>query len=104
MVLDGIRQSRKSVRLAAHLAAEMTYQHPDGCWWIELAPLTEPALVPYAMVRALGLTEEPGCSLYENLGSQLANVTAMVVVDNCEHLLDACAKLVLPLIAERTES
>lgn len=85
-------------RLAAHVAAEITERYPDGSWWIELAPITNPDLVPYAMVRALGLKEEAGRSLLDTLGGQLSHLNALVVLDNCEHLLEACAQLVVHLL------
>jgi len=85
-------------RLAVHVAALMTDRHPDGTWWVELAPVTSPDLVPYTMARALGLHEEAGRSLLDTLGAQLCHLNALVVLDNCEHVLDACAQLVVHLL------
>lgn len=85
-------------RLAVRVAAELADLHPDGTWWVELAPVTDPDLVPYAVARALGLHEEAGRSLLDTLGAQLCHRKELVVLDNCEHVLDACAQLVVHLL------
>ena len=73
-------------RLAAEVAAG--WQAPDGVWLAELAGITDPAEVPAAVCAALGL--RPAA---EELTSQLAGRQLLIVLDNCEHLLDACARL-----------
>ena len=78
-------------RLAAELAAG--WQAPDGVWLAELAGITDPAEVPAAVCAALGL--RPAA---EELTSQLAGRQLLIVLDNCEHLLDACARLAHDLL------
>ena len=78
-------------RLAAELAAG--WQAPDGAWLAELAGITDPAEVPAAVCAALGL--RPAA---EELTSQLAGRQLLIVLDNCEHLLDACAQLAHDLL------
>jgi predicted ATPase/DNA-binding SARP family transcriptional activator len=73
-------------RLAAELAAG--WQAPDGSWLAELAGVTDPAEVPAAVGAALGL--RPGA---DELVRQLADRELLIVLDNCEHLVDACARL-----------
>jgi predicted ATPase/DNA-binding SARP family transcriptional activator len=78
-------------RLAAEVAAG--WQAPDGIWLAELAGITDPAEVPAAVCGALGL--RPAA---EELTSQLAGRQLLIVLDNCEHLLDACARLAHDLL------
>lgn len=66
---------------------------PDGVWLVELAALTEPGLVPQAVVDSLGLKENPGKALRETLLEYLAEKRLLLVLDNCEHLLAACSEL-----------
>ena len=73
-------------RLAAELA--VGWQAPDGTWLAELAGITDPAEVPAAVCAALGL--RPAAA---ELAAQLAGRQLLIVLDNCEHLLDACARL-----------
>ena len=78
-------------RLAAEVA--VGWQAPDGIWLAELAGITDPAEVPAAVCAALGL--RPAA---EELTSQLADRQLLIVLDNCEHLLDACARLAHELL------
>lgn len=80
-------------RLAVHAVAEVVDHHPDGVWWVELGPVTDPDLVPYVVARAFGLREEEGRPVIETLAEQLAGVDALLTLDNCEHLVGPCAQL-----------
>jgi predicted ATPase/class 3 adenylate cyclase len=80
-------------RLSLQVAAQALERFPDGAWFIELAPLTDARLVPHIVANALGVREEPGKSLMESLCSHLENRSALLVLDNCEHLVDSCAEL-----------
>ncbi len=80
-------------RLALQAAADALDRHPDGVWWIELARLADPTLLPAAVIGALGLREVPGRALLATLIEHLRERRAVVVLDNCEHLLAACAQL-----------
>ena len=62
-------------------------------WLVELAPLADPALVPQAVATALGVREQPGEPLTATLIAALAPQVLLLVLDNCEHLIDACARL-----------
>jgi predicted ATPase/class 3 adenylate cyclase len=80
-------------RLALEVAAGLLPEYPDGIWWVEFAPLSDPALVPQAVATALGLREEPGRPLLATLTHRLRAKSALLLLDNCEHLLDASAHL-----------
>ena len=80
-------------RLALQVAADLLEEYPDGVWLVELAPLADPALVPQAVAAALGVREEPGRPLTATLADYLQPEALLLVLDNCEHLLAACARL-----------
>ncbi|MGH3801251.1 MAG: ATP-binding protein, partial [Pseudonocardiaceae bacterium] len=79
-------------RLARQAAADALDRHPDGVWWVELARLEAATLLPAAVIGALGLREVPGRPLLDTLVEHLRTGRALVVLDNCEHLLAACAQ------------
>ncbi|HKR52640.1 MAG TPA: LuxR C-terminal-related transcriptional regulator [Pseudonocardiaceae bacterium] len=81
-------------RLALQAAADAMNRHPDGVWWVELARLEDATLVPAAVIGALGLREGPGRALLDTLIDYLRARCALIVLDNCEHLLAACAQFV----------
>jgi predicted ATPase/class 3 adenylate cyclase/DNA-binding CsgD family transcriptional regulator len=85
-------------RLAVQSAADMLEEHGDGAWWVELASVSTPEHVPNAVARALGLREEEGRPLIETLAEQLAEAGALLVLDNCEQVLDASARLIETLV------
>jgi len=87
-------------RLALEVAATRVQVYPDGVWLVELAALTDPAQAPRAVAAALGITERPGQPLRVTLGAFLQPRDLLLVVDNCEHLLGACATLVAGLLAD----
>ena len=80
-------------RLAYQIAADELQQYPDGVWVTELASVSNPALVPAALLAAVGLRDEPGRTATETIVSHLRNRKALVVLDNCEHLIAAAAAL-----------
>ena len=80
-------------RLALQAAADGLDAWPDGVWFVDLAPLTDPALVPQAALAALGLGEAPGRPPLERLTDALRPGRALLLLDNCEHLVGACAAL-----------
>jgi len=65
----------------------------DGVWLVELAALTDPALVPQAVASALGVRQEASRPLLATLTDALRPRRLLLLLDNCEHLLDACARL-----------
>jgi predicted ATPase/DNA-binding CsgD family transcriptional regulator len=62
-------------------------------WWVELAPISDPDLVAQALARVLNVPETPGRSLTENIIEDLRDLEILIVLDNCEHLVEACALL-----------
>jgi predicted ATPase/Tfp pilus assembly protein PilF len=81
-------------RLALAVASELVDQYADGVWLLELAALADPTLVVGAVAQALGLREEPGLLLLTTLSEHLKAKQLLLVLDNCEHLIGACADLV----------
>ncbi len=92
VTLTGSGGSGKT-RLALQAAAEILDGSGDGVWLVELAALTDPGLVPQTVANVLGLREEAGKSLTQSLAEHLKSKFLLLVLDNCEHLLDACASL-----------
>ena len=81
-------------RLAIQVAEEMAEEYPDGVWFIELAALSDPALVPRALASAQAIPEEPNRTSVESLLYALRPKTLLLILDNCEHLIEACARLI----------
>lgn len=80
-------------RLALQVAGSVLDEYPDGVWLVELAALTEPSLVTGAVVSALGLREEPHRPLIDALADSLRPKRTLLILDNCEHVIGACAEL-----------
>jgi len=80
-------------RLALQVAAEVLETFPDGVWLIELAPLADPALVPQVVASALGLREDASRDMLATLTDFLNARSLLLILDNCEHVLEACAQL-----------
>ena len=79
-------------RLSLQLAAEMLDGAGDGVWLVELAAVSDPDAVPSAISGALGIAPWPGRAALEALLDALGPQDILIVLDNCEHLIDACAK------------
>jgi non-specific serine/threonine protein kinase len=80
-------------RLALEAAGALRPAYPDGIWLAELAALADPALVPQAVATATGVRERPGRPLVATLTDALEPKRLLLVLDNCEHLVAACARL-----------
>jgi predicted ATPase/class 3 adenylate cyclase len=80
-------------RLALQAGSEFLERFDDGVWLVELAPLADPALVPLAVASTLSVCEEPGRPLLATLTEHLRARRLLLVLDNCEHLIAACAHL-----------
>jgi predicted ATPase/class 3 adenylate cyclase/DNA-binding CsgD family transcriptional regulator len=85
-------------RLAIQIAGQLSGEFSDGVWYVDLAPITEPELVPITAARAFGLPDQAGRSTMDTLSHFVADRQMLVVLDNCEHLLDASAALVNALL------
>jgi predicted ATPase/class 3 adenylate cyclase/DNA-binding CsgD family transcriptional regulator len=86
-------------RLAIQVAAQMAGEFSDGVWYVDLAPITDPELVAVTVASALGLPDQPGRSTMDTLLRFVRDRQMLVVLDNCEHLLDASAELVVALLS-----
>ena len=78
-------------RLAVHVAADLAGEFGDGVCYVDLAPITHPDVVPVTAARALGLPDQPGRSTIDTLQQHLRDRHMLLVLDNCEHLLDSSA-------------
>jgi len=97
LTLTGACGSGKS-RLALEVARDLAGNYPDGVWLAELATLSEGVLVPQVVAAALGVRERPGCPITATLLDVLRRKKALLVLDNCEHLVDEVAHLVNTLL------
>jgi predicted ATPase/DNA-binding CsgD family transcriptional regulator len=86
-------------RLALEVASQTAVLYEDGAWWVDLAPVNDPALVAAVSGRALGLWLEGEADTAGALVASLADRKLLVVLDNCEHQLGACRSLVTRLVA-----
>ncbi|WP_231639792.1 ATP-binding protein [Mycobacterium sp. Marseille-P9652] len=93
--VGGVGKTRLAVEVAGRLADEF----PDGVWLFELAAVTDPAAVPDAMAAVLGVVQQPGKTVRESVAAALDGRVRLLVVDNCEHVLDAAAELIEAVLA-----
>jgi predicted ATPase/DNA-binding SARP family transcriptional activator len=87
-------------RLAVQSAADLVPRFADGAWFVEFAPISDPGLVPGRVAAALGLRERGGQSVTDMIADYLADRSLLLVVDNCEHVIDAAARLVDTLLKD----
>ena len=80
-------------RLALQVAAEMLDQFANGVWFVELAPLTHPDLIPAAILAGFGLREQEGRTSAQLLLDYLREKNLLLILDNCEHVVEASAQL-----------
>lgn len=80
-------------RLALQAAADLVEGYRDGVWLVELAPMSDPSLVPRAVASAVGASEQPWRAPIETLTEFLRDKSVLILLDNCEHMLAACAYL-----------
>jgi predicted ATPase/DNA-binding CsgD family transcriptional regulator/transcriptional regulator with XRE-family HTH domain len=86
-------------RLAGQVAGQVAGRFADGAWLAELAPVRDPALVPAVVAAALGVRDQPGLPAAAALARVLARQQLLLVLDNCEHVVDAAAELCGGLLA-----
>lgn len=99
LTLTGTGGSGKT-RLALHVARHLGPTFRDGVWMVDLASLLDPELVPQAVAASLQLSEEPSRPVRLTLVAFLATRELLLLLDNCEHLLSACADLAAALLRE----
>jgi predicted ATPase/transcriptional regulator with XRE-family HTH domain len=85
-------------RLAQHAAAELLPEFSDGVWLVELAPLADANLVDRTVAEAVDVAEQPDRTLRDTLVNALRTRRILLILDNCEHLIEACARLVDALL------
>jgi predicted ATPase/DNA-binding CsgD family transcriptional regulator len=86
-------------RLALQVLASVADEFPDGVWFVELGDLQQPDLVVSRVAVAVGVGEEPGRPLLDTLADALRPRRLLLALDNCEHLIDACARVCQRLLA-----
>ena len=86
-------------RLALTVAADIAGEYADGVWFVDLVPVTDPGMVATAVAGALGVGEEPGRGIGEAVIDALADRRALLVLDNCEHVLSGATTYVERLLA-----
>lgn len=92
LTLTGTGGSGKT-RLALEVASCVGDEYPQGVWLVELASISDPALPVQEVAALLGVREEPGKPLLDTLAAFLRPAQTLLVLDNCEHLVEACATL-----------
>ena len=90
--------------LALAIAGGLLDTFRDGVWFARLAPVADPNLVPSAVADALGVSEEPGRPLMSTLLNYLRNRQLLVVLDNCEHLIEGCARFADAVLRESSQT
>jgi predicted ATPase/DNA-binding CsgD family transcriptional regulator len=85
-------------RLSIQVASELLNEYPHGVWLVELAPITDPSLVAQTVCAALDVTPQGNISALSALVNYLKSKNLLLVIDNCEHLIDACAQLCTSLL------
>lgn len=85
-------------RLSLQIAADVLESYADGVWFVDLAPIKDPSLVASAVAQVLNVREEPGKPLDQTLCEHLRDREMLLVLDNCEHLIAACAGIVDTLL------
>jgi predicted ATPase/class 3 adenylate cyclase len=86
-------------RLATETAGQLADEFPDGVWVFELAAVADPAAVPDAVAAVLGITQQPGKTVGGSVAAALECRIRLLVIDNCEHVLDAAADLIEEILA-----
>ncbi len=85
-------------RLSLQVAADLLETFEQGVWFVELAPLSDPELIPQTILSTIGIGEEAGRPPLDILKEYLQDKKVLLVLDNCEHLIEACAKVTSTLL------
>jgi predicted ATPase/class 3 adenylate cyclase len=102
LTLTGVGGAGKT-RLAIQSAVELVDEFPGGTWLIELGAITDPEYIDATAADALGVAQPPGRSVRQAIVEHLADRHALLIVDNCEHLISDAAEFVADLISGATE-
>ena len=102
VTLTGIGGTGKT-RLALQIAANLLDQFPQGVWFIDLAPLTDSELISETILSSFGIPQQPGLTGWQQLKDYLKSKRLLLILDNCEHLIQACAEIANVLLANSTE-
>ena len=97
LTLTGVGGVGKTT-LAIAVASAMAEKPPDGVWFCDLSPITDPAIVPFAVAAALEVKEQGDRTIGDSLRDALRTADLLLVLDNCEHVLEAAAGLVRELL------
>lgn len=97
LTLTGAGGSGKS-RLALEVVGRVAARFPDGVMWVELSSLSDPSLLPLHVAAALEVRDHPGSPAEAALRAALEGRSALLVLDSCEHLVEACARLATDLL------
>ncbi|MBK9055763.1 MAG: tetratricopeptide repeat protein [Chloroflexi bacterium] len=99
LTLTGAGGSGKT-RLSIQVAMDLLNQFRHGVWWVDLAGVMLPSLVPQTVAKALGVSEKPQQTLLETITAFLRPRHILLILDNCEHLIEASAELAASLLGE----
>ena len=97
VTLSGVGGVGKT-RLALEVGAEMADEFPDGVWLVELAPVGDPSSVPAAIATAMGITPQGDVELIDTVADAVAGRRLLLLVDNCEHVLDAASAAIKQIL------
>ena len=87
-------------RLSLQVGADIIDDFANGVWFVELAPIIEPVLLPQEILKELGIKEEPKKTLEETLTGYLKDKEILIILDTCEHIIEACAMLTEKLLTK----
>ncbi|HEY5310536.1 MAG TPA: NB-ARC domain-containing protein, partial [Casimicrobiaceae bacterium] len=85
-------------RLSLQIGADVLEKYPDGVWFVDLAPIKDGSLVPNVTAQVLGVREESGKPMLQTLCAYVKEHKLLLIIDNCEHLMNACAELANALL------
>ena len=102
LTLTGVGGCGKT-RLGMRLAESLLEAHPDGVYWVDLAPVSEESRLPVTLASVLGVQDEAGKPLIETIAKQLGDKRVLLVLDNCEHLLTATSDAADALLSATSE-
>ena len=86
-------------RLALQVAADVAPDFADGAWFVELGNVTDPNAIGHAVSAALGIAQQRGTTIEDSIVGALSSQRLLLLLDNCEHLIEAAAALVQPILA-----